>query len=149
VGQIGIIFLIQSVSNALFRIPFGAFSDRVGQRKYQALAGILFIALSIAAFAPARTFFHFVLAALAMGVSNAVAFTSIGALIAETAEPRFLGLAMGGYNTCIYFGLMAGSIGLGPLMESTGFSGGFFLTGVIDIPFIALFAWNMLGYSKR
>ena len=89
------------------------------------------------------------LAALALGVSNAVAFTSIGALIAETAASRVRGLAIGGYNTFIYFGLMAGSIGLGPLIEAVGFARGFFLTGVINIPFIAFFVWGMLGYASK
>ena len=148
VGQIGIVFLVHSVTNALSRIPFGAFSDRVGQRKYQALVGIVMVTLSIAGFALARTYLHFLSAAFASGVSMAIAFTSIGALIAETVESRFRGLAMGGYNTCIYFGLMAGSIGLGPLIEVIGFAGGFFLAAVINLPCLLFFAWSMMGYTK-
>ncbi len=149
VGQIGIVFLVHSVTNALSRIPFGFFSDRAGQRKYQALVGFLMVTLSIAGFAPARTFLHFIAAAFVSGVSMAIAFTSIGALIAETVAPRFRGLAMGGYNTCIYFGLMAGSIGLGPLIEAVGFSRGFLLTSVINFPFLLFFAWSMMGYAQE
>ena len=149
VKQIGIVFLVQSVTNAVSRIPFGAFSDRVGHRKYQALAGIVLISVSIAAFGPARTYFHFLLAGFGLGVSMAVAFTSIGALIAETVEPRFRGLAMGGYNACIHFGLMAGSIGMGPLIEAIGFTRGFLWVGVANLPFVAIFAWTMLGYSRK
>ena len=148
VGQIGVIFLIQSVTNALSRIPFGVFSDRVGQRKYQALLGIALVTVSIAGFAPARTYLQFVMAALGLGVSMAIAFTSIGALIAEIVAPQLRGLAMGGYNTCIYLGLMTGSIGLGPLIEAVGFGRGFFLTGVINLPFVAVFAWGIFGYSR-
>jgi MFS family permease len=146
VGQIGVIFLVQSFANALSRIPFGAISDRVGQRKYQALIGAAMITVSIAAFAPAANFFHFVLAALGLGVSNAVAFTSVGALIAETVESPLRGMAMGGYNACIYFGLMTGSIGLGRFIEAVGFGQGFLLIGLINVPFIALLAWGMRGY---
>lgn len=148
VGQIGIVFLVHSVTNALSRIPFGVFSDRAGQRKNQALVGLLMVTLSIAGFAPARTFLHFIAAAFVSGVSMAIAFTSIGALIAETVEPRFRGLAMGGYNTCIYFGLMAGSIGLGPLIEAVGFAKGFVLTSVINLPCLLFFAWSMMGYTQ-
>jgi MFS family permease len=147
-GQIGIVFLVQAVANALFRIPFGTVSDRIGKRHYQAFAGIAMITLSIAAFAPARGFSSFLAAALALGLSNAVAFTSIGALIAETTEARFRGLAMGGYNACIYFGLMAGSLGLGPVIENTGFSTGLLLAGGINIPFAAVFAWGMRDYVR-
>lgn len=149
VGQIGIIFLVHSVTNALSRIPFGAFSDRVGQRKYQAIVGIVMVTLSIAGFALAKTYGHFIAAAFVSGVSMAIAFTSIGALIAETVESRYRGLAMGGYNTCIYLGLMAGSIGLGSVIETVGFASGFLLTSVINIPCVLFFAWTMIGYSKR
>jgi MFS family permease len=149
VKQIGIVFLVQSVTNAVSRIPFGAFSDRVGHRKYLALAGIVLVTVSIAALGPARTYFHFLLAGFGLGVSMGVAFTSIGALIAETVEPRFRGLAMGGYNACIHFGMMAGSIGMGPLIEAIGFNHGFLWVGVSNLPFVAIFAWTMLGYSRK
>jgi MFS family permease len=148
VGQIGIVYLVQSATNALARIPFGTISDRIGRRKYQALLGVVLASFSIAEFAPAITFFHFLLAAFSLGVSLAIAFTSIGALIAETTEPRFRGLAMGGYNSFIYFGLMAGSIGLGPLIEDIGFGFGFLLAGVSNLLFVSFFAWSMLGYSQ-
>ena len=55
---------------------------------------------------------------------------------------------MGGYNTCIYFGLMTGSIGLGPLIEGMGFGRGFMLTGLINFPFVIIFAWSMIGYGR-
>ncbi|MCG6894130.1 MAG: MFS transporter [Desulfobacteraceae bacterium] len=149
VGQIGAVFLVQAAANGVSRIPFGAFSDRVGQRKHQALAGVLLITLSIAAFAPARSFHHFLVAGIALGASNAVAFTSVGALIAETVAPRIRGMAMGGYNTAIYFGLMAGSILLGPVIEAIGFGPGFLLTGVLNLPFVLCFAWAMRGYRRE
>lgn len=142
VGPIGIVFLVQSVANAASRIPFGTVSDRLGRRHHQALAGVLLATLSMAGFALASSFVHFLVAALCLGISLAIAFTSIGALIAETAEPRFRGVAMGGYNSFIYFGLMAGSIGLGPLIETIGFAGGFFLAAGINLLFMGFFAWS-------
>ncbi|MFH1980400.1 MAG: MFS transporter [Pseudomonadota bacterium] len=145
VGEIGIVFLVQSVTNALSRIPFGALSDRFGRSHHQALAGIVLVTFAIAGFAPATTFIQFLLAAFGLGVSLAVAFTSIGALIAETAAPAVRGLAMGGYNSSIYFGLMAGSMGIGPLIEAAGFGQGFLWAGAINIPFVAAYAWCMRG----
>jgi DHA1 family multidrug resistance protein-like MFS transporter len=144
-GQIGMVFLLQSASNAASRIPFGALSDRLGRRQHQALVGVLLASLSIAGFVFVRTFFHFLVAAVCLGMSLAIAFTSIGALIAETTVHRFRGLAMGGYNSFIYFGLMAGSIGLGPVIESVGFAYGFMLAGAINLLFVAVFVWCMSG----
>ena len=149
VGQIGIVYLVQSVTNALARIPFGTISDRIGRRKYQALVGVVLASFSIAGFAPATTVVHFLLAAFSLGVSLAIAFTSIGALIAETTEPRYRGLAMGGYNSFIYFGLMTGSIGLGPLIEAIGFGSGFLFAGASNLFFVCFFVWSMLGYSQN
>ncbi|BBO90305.1 MFS transporter [Desulfosarcina ovata] len=148
VGQIGIVYLVQSLTNALSRIPFGTISDRIGRRNYQALAGVVLASLSIAIFAPAVTFVHFLLAASSLGVSLAIAFTSLGALIAETTESRLLGLAMGGYNSFIYFGQMAGSIGLGPLIEAMGFGAGFLLAGAFNLFLVCFFAWSMLERSR-
>ena len=149
VERIGIVFFVQALTNALSRIPFGAFSDHVGQRKHLALAGALLTALSIAGFGPARTFFQFVLAGICLGVSMAVAFTAMGALIAESVPRELRGPAMGGYNSSIYFGMMTGSIGLGPVIEAVGFVNGFLLTGLSLLPFIAFFAWSMRGFRKE
>ncbi len=148
-GQIGMVFLVQSVANAASRIPFGALSDRLGRRKYQAFCGTLLATAAVAGFVNARSFFNFLLAAACLGTSLAVAFTSIGALIAETAEPRFRGLALGGYNSFIYFGLMAGSMGWGPLIESVGFANGFMIAGAVNLFFVALFIVSMWGHFKR
>jgi hypothetical protein len=56
---------------------------------------------------------------------------------------------MGGYNSFIYFGLMAGSIGLGPFIESIGLVGGFALAAGINFFFMAFFGWSMSSYSQR
>jgi hypothetical protein len=55
---------------------------------------------------------------------------------------------MGGYNSFIYFGLMAGSIGLGPLIEALGFGPGFIFAGAANLLFVVFFVWSMLGYSQ-
>lgn len=149
VGEIGLIFFVQALSNAISRIPFGALSDRVHQRKHLALLGALLVAFSIGSFCVATRFFHFLILALGLGVSMAVAFTAIGALVAETALPRFKGLAMGGYNSCIYLGMMTGSFGLGPVIERSGFAEGFITTGLMYLPFILIFVWFMSGYRQQ
>jgi len=149
VDQIGVVYLAQSVCNAAARIPFGAVSDRLGRRQHQALIGVLLATLCMAGFAAADAFAAFLAASLGLGLSLAIAFTSIGALIAETAGPRFRGIAMGGYNSFIYFGLMAGSIGLGPLIETVGFAGGFLLAAGFNLFFMVFFAWSMTTFKQN
>jgi len=86
---------------------------------------------------------HFVLAASALGLGLALAFTSVGALIAVVAPPGDRGLAMGGYNTCIYLGIMASSMAMGWVIEKTGYLTSFSLSAVTvlgaGVVFVLLF----------
>lgn len=143
VAQIGVVFFAQAAANALSRIPFGALSDRVGRRSRQTLVGMVLVTISMALLSAATGFAHFILAVMGLGVSMAVTFTAIGALIAESVAPHARGLAMGGYNTAIYLGMMAGAVGFGPVMATLGFASGFWLAGLLNLPFIAAFAWSM------
>ncbi len=147
VTQIGLVFLVHSAINASARIPFGYWSDKVANRKYFANAGIALMALSIAAFGPARQFWQFLLAALCTGTSLALTFTSIGALIAEAAPPGFRGLAMGGYNTCVFLGMMIGAVTLGPVIEMLGFRLSFVLTGLSNLVFVAIFYFLLRDFK--
>ena len=56
---------------------------------------------------------HFMMFAITLGLSMGLAFTSVGALIAEVVLPEYRGLAMGGYNTCIYYGMMLSAAFMG------------------------------------
>jgi MFS family permease len=68
---------------------------------------------------------QFVLAAGLVGISMGLAFTSVGALIAEVVPASSRGSAMGGYNTCIYLGMMLSSMIMGKFCQSAGFAVGF------------------------
>jgi MFS family permease len=149
VAQIGLVFATQGIVNALSRIPFGHLSDRVGDRNWLAVAGLLGVAGSIAAFGLAGRVGYFILCAAALGASMALAFTSIGALTAEAAPPEFRGLAMGGYNAAIYLGMMLSSALMGPVIRSLGFTDGFLLTGLINLILLAGFYLLMRGFTSR
>jgi len=146
VAQIGVIFLVQALINAASRIPFGTLSDRVSQRKYLVIGGIILVGLSIAGFGWSISFYQFVIAGLGLGVGMGLAFTSIGALIAETVDRNLRGPAMGGYNACIYFGMMTGSMAYGPVIEAIGFNRSFTLNGCISVAFGILFFGLMRGF---
>ncbi len=137
--QIGIIFLVQALTNALIRIPFGTLSDRVSQRKYLAVLGIICVAFSIAGIGLARLFYHFIIAGVGLGLGMALAFTSIGALIAETVTEELRGPAMGGYNASLYLGMMVGSVAFGPLIEQLGYDLSFMINGGINLVVVFIF----------
>ncbi len=130
-GQIGLIFTAQAVSNAVSRLPFGRLSDRVRSRGKLAALGFILFSLSLGIFGFCRTLPQFLLAAVALGVTMGLSFTPLGALIAEVAPPEARGLAMGGYNTSIYLGMMLSSAFMGGVIGWAGYALSFMLTGVL------------------
>lgn len=134
VSDVGLIFAVQAVVNALSRLPFGRLTDRVARRR-GALAALGFgvLGVSLGAFALAGGRLSFLLLAMALGVSMGLAFTPLGALISETVSPESRGLAMGGYNTCIYLGMMLSSAFMGEVIHQVGFPSTFLLSGVLTV----------------
>jgi len=147
ISQIGFVFFAQGLTNALSRIPLGYLSDKVANRKILVVLGIIGFAIAMAGFGVSRTVGHFMMFAIALGFSMGLAFTSVGALIAETVDSESRGLAMGGYNTCIYFGMMLNSALMGIVIQRIGFEYGFFLTAVVNVLFIAIFYLLMRNFS--
>ena len=148
VWQIGLVFAVQGLANALSRIPFGHLSDKVANRSTLVVIGFIGFAASMAGFAISKSIIHFVTFAIAFGVSMGLAFTSVGALIAEVVSLESRGLAMGGYNTCIYFGMMASSASMGGIIRKIGFEGGFFITAVINLFLVGFFYLLMKEFSR-
>lgn len=147
ISQIGIVFFVQGLVNAISRIPMGYLSDRVADRKTLVIIGLIGFAASMAGFGISRTAIHFIVFAVALGLSMGLAFTSIGALIVETVDSESRGLAMGGYNTCIYFGMMLSSALMGTVIQRIGFEYGFYLTAMVNFLLIGIFYFLMRNFS--
>ena len=147
VAEIGVVFAVQGAVNALSRIPLGRLSDAVARRWLQGVVGLLLVGASMAAFGFARTFAQFLAAAVFLGVSMGLAFTAIGALIAEVVPQESRGLAMGGYNTCIYLGMMASSAAMGGVIKKIGFASSYLVTGFIILVITLFFYLLIKGFS--
>jgi MFS transporter, DHA1 family, multidrug resistance protein len=148
-GQIGLVFATQGILNALSRIPFGHLSDRVARRSNLVVVGLAGLTVSIGAFGFAARPYQFILCAAALGISMGLAFTSIGALTAEAAPPELRGLAMGGYNSSIYLGMMLSSAFMGPVISQIGYRDGFLSTALVNFLVISLFYVLMKGFPSR
>jgi MFS family permease len=132
-GQIGLVFAVQGVMNAVSRLPFGHLSDRVKHRTLLVVWGLLGMAASLAGYGLSRQPLHFILSAAAMGISMGLAFTSVAALCVETVPIDHRSIAMGGYNSAIYLGMMVSAAGLGPIIALIGYKDGFLLTTLITV----------------
>ncbi len=145
--QIGLVFSAQGLCNALFRIPFGHLSDKVANRRDLIVLGLIGIVASVAGFGISKQLPHFLLFSLTLGASMALAFTSVGALIAEAVPQDQRGLAMGGYNTCIYFGMMLSSAFMGAVIRSIGFANGFLTTSAVNSLLTVIFYFLAKDYA--
>jgi DHA1 family multidrug resistance protein-like MFS transporter len=65
-----------------------------------------------------------------VGATMAATFTAVGAVLSESVATRVRGLAMGGYNTCIYGGFMVSAATLGFVIQRLGYSAGFAVAGL-------------------
>lgn len=146
-SRIGLMFAVQAVSNALSRLPCGRLSDRLARRSSLATVGLASLAVSVIALGMSQTLTHFLLAAGALGVSMGLAFTPIGALTAEAVQPEARGLAMGGYNTCIYLGMTLCSAIMGGIICRLGFASAALLTTMIILGVTGLFCWLIRDLS--
>ncbi len=131
VGDIGLVFALQAAVNALSRLPFGRLSDWLGRRWVMAAVGFLSLGAALATFGLATTLPGFLLATSALGLAMGLGFTPVGALIAEVVPPADRGLAMGGYNTCIYLGMMISSAVMGVVIGWLGYALSYALMGLI------------------
>jgi MFS family permease len=148
-GQIGLVFSIQGLVNAASRFPLGHLSDRVKHRSLLVIWGLLGIAASLAGYGLSRRMLHFILGSVAMGISMGLTFTSVAALAVETVPPDLRGLAMGGYNSAIYLGMMVSAAGLGPVIRLIGFEDGFLLTTLLTILLTGASFLLMRGFTPR
>ncbi|MBP1727413.1 MAG: major facilitator superfamily 1, partial [Deltaproteobacteria bacterium] len=148
-GQIGLVFAVQGLCNALSRIPFGHLSDRVNSRERLVLLGLLGFSVSLVGFALSERTWQFDWWAAMFGISMSLAFTSVAALIAEAVPPETRGLAMGGYNTSIYFGMMGSSALMGSVIQRAGFEVSFVLAALVNLGLTGVFHLLMKDFSPR
>jgi MFS family permease len=143
VAEIGLVFAVQGLWNALSRIPFGYLSDRVARRGSLVILGLLGFSAAMVGFAVSANVVHFILTATLFGISMGLAFTSVGALIAEAVDQESRGLAMGGY----YFGMLLSSALMGGIIQRIGFENSFHLTGLINLLLVGFFYLFMKNFE--
>jgi MFS family permease len=130
-GGIGLVFGAQALANTFSRFPFGYLSDRVARRSRLAFLGLAVFSVSLAGLALCGGLVPFLLVSAVLGVGMGIAFTAIGAMISEAVPAKMRGLAMGGYNSCIYFGMMSSSAIMGVVIGHVGFARGFLVTALV------------------
>jgi len=138
-GDVGLLFAAQALANALSRIPFGRLSDRVADRSTLVVAGIAGLSLALALIGASGSLAALFAFAALLGVSMGVGFTALAALVADVVPAELRGLAMGGYNSCIYLGMTASAASMGGVIARAGFTASFAAGGAATLAAALLF----------
>jgi MFS family permease len=137
-AQVGLVFAAQAITNVVIRIPIGNLVDRFDRRRIVA-AGLICLAVALAGLGQMARLAQLLGCAVLIGIGMALAFTTIGAMIADQAPPLQRGLAMGLYNSCIYLGMMSGSASMGIALQRIGYPLGFAAAGAVNLVALLLF----------
>ncbi len=128
-GAVGLVFATQALANALSRLPSGKLCDRVKDRSILVIGGLTVFAMALVAFSICSSLWSLMADAALMGISMGTAFTVVCAMIVDVVPREMRGLAMGGYNTCVYTGMMLCSVVMGLVIKMYGYRIAFLLTG--------------------
>ncbi|MEZ4599536.1 MAG: MFS transporter [Syntrophotaleaceae bacterium] len=149
ISQVGIIFLFHGVGNGLVRVPSGYLSDRIRDRRLPVAFGLVGCSVAMGILGLAGTFVTANLGAASLGLSLGVAFPSLGASIARTVPKSLMGMAMGGFNACIFLGMLVNALFMGPAIETIGFAGCFWLSAIMNGILAGLSLMLMRGTRPR
>ncbi|APG29136.1 hypothetical protein A7E78_12950 [Syntrophotalea acetylenivorans] len=148
-SQVGIVFLFHGVGNGLIRLPSGYFSDHVGDRRFLVFVGLAGCSLAMVVLGLANTLGLANVGAATLGLSLGVAFPSLGASIGEVVPRHLRGAAMGGFNACIFLGMLANAMLMGVAIEIIGYGNCFWLSALVNGLLAGLALVLMRGMRKK
>ncbi len=147
VTEIGLLFTVQAVVNALSRLPFGLLYDRIRQHAAMLVTSLILGTL-VTAYIPTASSIIILLALMGLyGVSLGTTTMVTNATIAESLPRSSLGVGMGTYYLCFYGGMAAGPFLTGLAMSTYGFQEGFRLAPAVGLA--TTLVVSILGFRHR
>lgn len=130
-ASIGLLFTIQSLLNALGRMPSGYLSDMVGRRGPFIVGGMLVFAVLTAALTLSADLYVLTVMVSLLGLSMGVATMALSTSLSESVRRLNRGMAMGGFGTAMYGGFAVSATVTGWLISVKGYGLGFLAAGII------------------
>jgi MFS family permease len=115
-GQIGVLAAAYPATWGIVQVVTGGLSDRSG-RKPLIVAGMAIQAVAIAAMAAWTGFGPWLAAAVALGVGTAMVYPTLVAVVADVAQPRQRGAAVGVYRFWRDLGFAIGALLVGVVAD--------------------------------
>jgi MFS family permease len=130
--MIGSIMFIHGVGLAVFNIPGGMMSDRVG-RRLPALLGSLIATAGVLWYSAAGGYWALFVAVGLAGAGAAFSTPAVSALTADVCDPKRRGEAFGYLLTSFNLGMVLGALVFGFVAEWVGLWGAVFAWGVTSL----------------
>jgi MFS family permease len=130
--MIGSIMFIHGVGLAVFNIPGGMMSDRMG-RRLPALAGSLVATAGVLWYSTASGYWALFVAVGLAGAGSAFSSPAVAALTADVCDPKRRGEAFGYFLTSFNLGMVLGSLVFGFVAEWVGLWGAVLTWGVSSL----------------
>jgi MFS family permease len=130
--MIGSIMFIHGLGLALFNIPGGMMSDRMG-RRLPALAGSLVATAGVLWYSAASGYWALFVAVGLAGAGAAFSSPAVAALTADVCNPRRRAEAFGYFLTSFNVGMVLGALMFGFVAEWLGLWGAVFTWGVTSL----------------
>ncbi|HZM48556.1 MAG TPA: MFS transporter [Burkholderiales bacterium] len=130
--MIGSIMFIHGVGLAVFNIPGGMMSDRMG-RRLPALAGSLVATAGVLWYSAASSYWPLFVAVGLAGAGSAFSSPAVAALTADVCDPKRRGEAFGYFLTSFNLGMVLGALVFGFVAEWVGLWGAVFTWGVTSL----------------
>jgi MFS family permease len=130
--MIGSIMFIHGLGLAVFNIPGGMMSDRMG-RRLPALVGSLVATAGVLWYSAAGSYWALFLAVALAGAGSAFATPAVAALTADVCDPNRRGEAFGYFLTSFNLGMVLGALVFGFVAEWAGLWGAVFTWGVTSL----------------
>jgi MFS family permease len=130
--MIGSIMFIHGLGLAVFNIPGGMMSDRMG-RRLPALAGSLVATAGVLWYSAAGSYWPLFVAVALAGAGSAFSTPAVAALTADVCDPRRRGEAFGYFLTSFNLGMVLGALMFGFIAEWLGLWGAVFTWGMTSL----------------
>jgi MFS family permease len=128
--DVGILFTVSSLVNAVLLIPMGRLSDRIS-RKLMMAVGLVVTAAGIAVMALVQSMPLFFMAVIIQSIGRAIFSPAAVALLSDTVTASHQNTAMGLYGSCEDLGVVIGSALAGVIWSAVSPQAAFWLVGVV------------------
>ena len=148
-SQVGYMLALQAVFNGASRLPAGWLVDRLSSRWPVVFVGGIVWSIVMTVLGHLS---GFAAPAIALAIGTpflAATFVAIGVVFADLSSASTRGVTMGAYGSILFFGLAAGPLLFGPIVQGYGYATGFTACAVTSVLLVLVMVAMQRDQARR